>query len=262
MRGQRKFVSIALMLLIIAGIVFYYSNIKIPLVARMTEGQVRREVDVNSMPKTKVAVITDVKGINKYTELTDKIINEKVKLLEIPTQYVIANGITDLESIRGKVTKEDLRMGEQIALESLSNEEKWFGDFERLKEYTVSSIVANEVKPGNIIDLLVSYKDGSYRVVVPKIKVIRLITEGQEASVASQDEDSGVVPQRPSGKQNYTLIIAVNEENYRDLELAKTLGNLETRLYLDESQPASPKTFEYELERNRLPINEKDGESR
>ena len=63
----------------------------------------------------------------------------------------------------------------------------------------------------------------------------------------------------PSAINKYTLVLALNEEEYRDLELAKTLGKLETRLYLDESQPASKKTFNYEIQLNKSKILNKAG---
>lgn len=245
----------------LAGIMFYYNNVKLPGVEKDMEAKLRREIDVNAMPKTKVAVIADKNGITKYTELTQKILKEKVKYIEIPTKYVAIGSITDFSLIIGKIAKEDLRYGEQVAIESLSSEKKWFGEYQRLKEYSVSSIVADEVKSGNIIDLLVSYGDGTYDVVVPKLKVIKLImeAEGQQTKKTSDSTTDEGQSTSFSGTHKYTLILAIDEECYKDLELAKTLGKLETRLYLDESQPASMKTFNYEIAINKAKVSNKVG---
>ena len=177
LRIYKRLFTLAIICMLLAGIIFYYNNVKLPKVAQAAEDKLRKEIDINAMPKTKVAVVSDKNGISKYTELTQKVLSEKVKFIEIPTMYVAQSVVTDLNFMEGKITKEDLRFGEQIAIESLSSEQKWFGEYQRLKEYTVSSIVADEVKAGNIIDLLVSYGDGTYDLVVPKLKVIKLITE-------------------------------------------------------------------------------------
>jgi Flp pilus assembly protein CpaB len=262
LRGYKKLLSLAILCGLLAGIMFYYNNVKLPRVEKETEVRLRKVLDLNAMPKTKVAVIIDKNGITKYTELTQKILKEKIKFVEVPTKYIAEGTITDQNYMVGKIAKEDLRYGEQVSLESLSSEKKWFGEFQRLKEYAVSSIVADEVKSGNIIDLLVSYGDGTYDLVVEKLKVIKLITEidGQINKKAVDNSTGEMQNVKPSGTYKYTLILAVDEEQYRDLELAKTLGKLEARLYLDESQPASKKTFDYKTEINKVKVLSKVGE--
>lgn len=227
MRKQWTLLVIAVSCFILGAIIFYYHNIIIPEKVRQTEIKVRREIDEKAMPRKKVAVVTGKEGIAKYTVLTDEVINDNITMMEIPEKYVAQYSVSDIQQMMGKISKEDLRCGEQIVMDSLSTEAKWFEDYDRLKEYKVSGIVAGMLRSGNIIDLIVNYDNGTYDVVIPKIKVQKLIEQEQEK------------------QKEYTLILAVNEEQYRDLELAKKLGNFETRIYLDESQPASVKTFDF-----------------
>ena len=239
LRKQKMILFTSLICILFAGLIFLYNNVIIPRMILAKEKAVRAEIDVNAMPRKQVAVVKDKDGITKYTVLTDQIIDQKIELIAIPEKFVVKGAAIDLDMIKEKITKEDLRLGEQIVSDSLSNDKKWFGNYERLKEYEIKSIVADEVKPGNIVDIAVSYGNGKYDVVVPKIKVRKLIT----------------VEDKEKKKNKYTIIIAVDEVMYRDLELAGKLGSLETRLYLDESQPASPKTFDYFKRDGTAPSN-------
>lgn len=227
-KNQRYIIIISILFILLAGSIYYFNNIRIPKLAILIENDVRKKVDVVAMPKRKVAVIKDMEGIPKYTQLTTDIIEQKIHLVDIPVDFVVEGAAVDIDLIAGRITKEDLRFGEQVVMDSLSKEEKWFEDFDRLKEFTIHSIVAEEVKQGNIVDVNVNYGNGKYDIVVPKIKVRKLIKN-----------------ETKEGDVKYTLVFAVNEEMYRDLSLASTKGNLETRLYIDESQSPSQKTFKY-----------------
>lgn len=246
-------------LLIITIIIYSYNNVIIPKVRLETEKKVRMELDDQVMQKAKVAVVADGMDIPKYTVLSDEIINTKIKIVEIPVKYTAKGAAGDINLIRDKVTKEDLGSGEQVLMDSLSIEKKWFGEYERLKEYSVGSIVAGEVKTGNIVDIVVSYGNGEYDVVVPKVKIKKLV-EGIGKNEGTSTEKNSV--SKPiEQKDSYTLVLAVDEDQYRDLELAEMVGKLKTRLYIDESQPASKKTFVYndiykkfsiDIEKNRM----------
>ncbi len=234
--GKDKLVLIlAAVCIVIAGILYYYNNIAIPAVYLKTEQTLRFELDDDFMPKVSVAVVAN-NGIARYTVLTADIVDSCVNIVEIPVKYTATNAASQKSQLINKITKEDLRPGEQIILDSLSVEEKWFNEYDRLKEYEVESIVSGELKSGNIIDIIVNYGNGDYDVVVPKVKVQKFI-EGSFTHGNSQ----GTAPYK-----SHNLILSVDEIQYKDLEIAQKLGKLETRLYIDESQPASPKTFVYE----------------
>lgn len=225
MKNRRTMGWIALICILLAATIFYYNNVKIPGL----EKKIRQKIDVTAMPKVNVAVVKENEVISKYTQLTEEIINQKIQIVEIPVDYANKRAVSDTDLIRNKIVKEDLSSGEQILEDSLSTEEKWFGDYDRLKEYVVRTVVADEVKQGNIVDILVNYGNGTYDVVVPMTKV-RKIIKGIEKETS--------IPV-------YTLVFSVNEEANKDLQLASALGTLETRLYIDESQKPSQKTFNF-----------------
>jgi hypothetical protein len=242
LKNQKFILLVAVFLLAMAGTIYYFNNIRIPDLTNSLEKDIRAKIDVAAMPKMKIAVVADKEGIPKYTQLTDEIIKSKVKITDIPTDFVTSNAAFDIDMLKNKITKEDLRFGEQINLDSLSTEQKWFGDYDRLKEFAVRSIVAEEVKPGNIVDLIVNYRNGTYDVVVQKTKVRKIYkSEGKDGTVSS-----------------YTLIFSLDETSYRDVLLASKLGYLETRLYIDESQKASDKTFNYLVQSKKIPMIKAD----
>lgn len=249
-QNQKKILMVVIGLLILSAILFYYHKIKIPRVAMAVETSLREELDVDSMPKESVWVVTKPGGISKYTEITNELMSEYVTLTEMPTQYIVEGTIGEIESIEGMITKFDLSYGQQLLLDQFLTNEDWYGDEERLKEFAVTSLVANEVKAGNIVDVLVHYGDGDYDVVVSKIKVRKIIEHLSKED--DQDQDEG---------ENHTIILSVNERQYRDLTLARELGDLETRLYLDLEQLQSEVTFNYTkaLERQSLSILNQKG---
>lgn len=276
MRKQNMILSIAGVLLLVSAILFIYSKIVIPNIKKNVEMQVRTEFDDKVMPKKKVAVVDNSDDIKKYTLLSDDILS-KIKIVDIPVKYANINAVSSLDELKNKITLEDLRNGEQISLDSISANKKQFSDYDRMKEYPIRSIVAGEVKAGNYIDVIVNYNNGDYDVVAAKKQVLKLIetsvdpnnsTANQQVSPtnnnagqASNQMQSNTPSSHP---KEYTMIIAVNEQQYRDMELAKQIGSLETRLYFDEAQPSSNITFNYEsaLKKAELKVtNEKANQS-
>jgi len=222
-------IVIILLLFFIGGLFYFYENNRIPLVVNKAENDLRKEIDDTAKPKKLVAVVTSEEGIKKHSILTDEVIASNIELIPITEDYVVQDAVFDLDLIKNKVTQEQFNPGEQLTFDSLSSEKKWFGDYDRLKDYEVSSIVAGEVQGGNIVDVLVNYGNGTYDVVYAKVKVKKVISpENVNATLETK----------------HRIIFAVDESHYRNLELANKLGEFETRLYLDESQPESEETFD------------------
>ncbi len=238
-RGKTgSLISIALICLISMLMIFYYNNIKIPKIIKETEEIVRSESDLEAMDKRKIAIVKGEDDIPKYTALTPEIIENHIEMRYIPVKFAVEDGVEDIELIKGKISQEILKPGEQLTYDSVSSEKRWFSDYDRLTEYCFSHMVAGEVKEGNIIDVLINYDNGDYDVVVPKIKVRKLI-ENRESEDKIKD---------------YTVVLALNEEQQRDAELAGKLGYFEARLYIDESQRKSSKTFDYDTAKEKLAL--------
>ncbi len=238
-KNRRVHLVFAVFLVILSATVYFYENIRIPKLTKDVQAELRMEIDVNAMPKTSVAMVIDPEGIAKYTEITEEILDKKIKLVEVPTKFVPEGAVIDLSMILGKITKEPLRKGEQLILDSFSIEEKWFDEFERLKEYSIKSTVADTLKSGNIVDILVVYGNGDYDVVVPKVKIKKLV----KSDITNSD-----------GNKSVQIVIPVNEVDTRDMIAASQLGEFDVRIYLDESQSASPKTFDYEKAKEQLQL--------
>lgn len=238
-KDKGKLLLVILILMTLSAIFYYYENHRIPNIVTNTSQQIRGEIDINAMPKELVAVVIDPEGIPKYTEITQEIIEQKIMMTEIPVKFIPNEAVKSIDSIRGKITKEELRLGEQLVMDSFSKEEKWFDEFERLKEFSIISTVASELKSGNIVDILVIYGNGDYDVVVSKVKIKKLI-EGQVVDNSSCKAQ---------------IVIPVNEVQIRDLIAADQLGDFDVRIYLDESQKASEKTFDYERAKEQLQLS-------
>jgi len=261
-RKQKKLISIAAICLILSAIIFYYNNIKIPKVIKRVENEVKRKIDVEAMPKRQVAVIIDKNGIDKYTTLTDEIIKNKIQVKEVPVPFIVEGAVSDFKFLKDKVTKEDLRYGEQIHYNSLSDKSNWYDDNDRLKEYRVKNLVADTVCEGNLVDVIINYENGDYDVVLSKTKVIKIVSPfDSESKEGSQDEgqefDKNNPAKRTDEDMEFLVVFSVNsEEDYKNLNLASKLGYFETRKYVDEKQKASKKTFDYEWAIKKLGLKE------
>ncbi|WP_113675856.1 hypothetical protein [Vallitalea guaymasensis] len=222
--------------LTIAGVLFFYENIRLDDELEKRENNVRKEIDLQYMEKVLVATIKPDYKVGKYTAFTKEFVEEAIVMNEVPKKWVVDNYVFDKALLVGKVAKEDFRSQEQISFDDLSDEKVWFGDYDRIKEYSFATNVAGQAKKGTIIDVTVTYGNGDYDVVIPKTKVLDIID--------NTDENGNLLPDK---ELRYEIILSIeNEIDYRDMELAALLGTFKPRMYHDESQPASEKTFDYE----------------
>ncbi len=104
------------------------------------------------------------------------------------------------------------------------------------------------MQPGNLIDVVLNYEDGTYDVLLSKIKVNNVISP----FIVRQVNDIGVVeyvtlenPAQRNSDQEFMITFNANEEEFRNITLGKQLGVLETRRYIDDSQEPSMVTFDY-----------------
>lgn len=226
------YLIIIFVLLALAASSFYYQKIGIP----RAEKAVLSQADINFMEKQKVAVVKEGAGISKYTQLSREVVEENIEIKEVPLMFSAKDIVSSKESLINKFAREDFSAGEQIIRSKLAEEARLYRDFDRLKEYCVSNLVADKADKGSLVDLVVNYGTGDYDVLLPKRRIVDMLSnmEGKD--------------------RTYTMVFEVDEIDYRDLELAQQLGSLEIRLYIDESQPASLKTFDFDSAINKLQI--------
>lgn len=229
-------IAVILFGLTLTGILYYYENVRIVNALNAQEIEIRKEIDVQVMDKVSVATIKADYKVDKYTAFTEELIEKSIVMLDIPKKWAVSNYVYDKSALIGKVAKEDLGAMEQLTFDNLADEKVWFDDYDRMKEYAFQTDVAGKAKKGTIIDVTVTYGNGDYDVVIPKTKVLDIIDQ--------TDQNGNILPNRD---MRYDIILSIKDEiDYRDMELASLLGTFRPRLYHDEAQPASEKTFDYE----------------
>ena len=154
------------------------------------------------------------------------------EIKKIPKEAVTFNAISDFTDILGCEVEYTICKGQQVSYENFTEFLKIDEGNERLKEFKISGLVAEHAQVGSFVDMIVSYETG-YDVVVPKVQLYDIVFD-QETNSYKQDKNG-----------MFTVVIAVNEEEYRDLMSASQIGTLDIRVYLNDEQTASEKTFFY-----------------
>lgn len=238
-RKERMLLIGGVVCIVVAAIIYYYNNIKIPQIKEVVENEIRREIDIMAMPTERIFVVKSEKGIDKNTKMSSEIIEEHFEIVEVPTKFVARHATGNIEDIIGKLSKQNLTSGQQIIADFFVTLENKRGDFQRLKEYSVVNLVDGKVKAGNYVDIVVDYGNGDYDIVVSNIKIVS-ISDKEKADQKSKE---------------YVIVLAVDEIQFRDLALASKLGELTTRLYIDNEQKSSNVTFNHELAMEELLID-------
>lgn len=217
-----------------------YQFVVLPSSNARVRQQTIAEVDVNAMPKVSVAVLKPEAKIAKYTMFTDEIVQKDIQVMQVPLDFAINNPMADPSLLVGKVTTVDLIGNSQISMDQLTDQTDWFGKFDRLKEYSITNTVGGQAQVGNIVDVIVDYGNGNYDVVVAKKKIVNIKPLGATAPVNTTNANGQ--PQQALGDNNQ-MVFSVDEAEFANLELAKTMGELKIRLYVDEGQEPSDVTF-------------------
>ena len=142
----------------------------------------------------------------------------------MPASSVNEETVLDLGLLVGTALSGTLSKGEPLTYSNVQSISAEYNGEERLKEFQVSGIVCGKVFEGTFVDIIVSYGDGRYDVVLTKKRVFHV--------EESRDE-----------KGMYTLVLAVSEEEFGNMKSAEKSGILETRLYYDSGDPSSVRTY-------------------
>ena len=168
--------------------------------------------------------------------LSDTIVTEAIAshfvTVQMPSGCVTSDYVSDFEDICGLQLKYAICRGQQVSYQNFKEFLKDAEGNERLKEFRISSLVAGQAQPGRFADILLSYPDGSTAVVVPKIQIYDIQRDPETNGAFIQDEN-----------ECYTAVFAVTDEEYRDLVDAGKEGVLDLRIYIDQTQDASQKTY-------------------
>lgn len=150
--------------------------------------------------------------------------------VQMPVSCASAEYVSEFEDILGLQLEYTICTGQQVSFQNFRKFVSAANGDEKLKEFRISSLVAGQAVPGRFVDILIRYPDGSCAVVVPKIQIYDI---QQIISVQYQE----------NAQDGYTAVFAVTDEEYNDITDACREGVLDIRIYLNEAQKPSVKTY-------------------
>lgn len=221
----------AIFLLSMAVVSGIYTFIVIPSVKKEEKAIYEKKLETEMYTYISVLTYTGDTPLLGNTIITEaiKACFEKVQM---PLGCATSDYVSDFDDICGMQLKYAICNGQQVSYNNFKEFLKDADGSERLKEFPISSLVAGQAMPGRYADILLKYPDGSSAVVVPKIQIYDI-----------QQESEGNITGNKKDVKAYTMVFAVNEEEYNDLIEAIKEGVLEIRIYIDELQVASEKTY-------------------
>jgi lipopolysaccharide export LptBFGC system permease protein LptF len=113
---------ISISLIIISGIIFYYTNIIIPDKESKACERLRYEIDINAMPSKSVVILKKEK-LAKNTVLSEEIIKESFQILKVPVIFLVNDYIEDINYLKDKVLVESAYQNQQITKNSIKKRE-------------------------------------------------------------------------------------------------------------------------------------------
>ena len=221
----------ALFLLSLAVVAGIYTFIVIPSVKKEEKAAYEKKLEQEMYTYMSVLTYTGETPLLENTIITEAV-EACFEKVQMPLGCVTSDYVGNFEDICGLQLEYTICKGQQVSFRNFKDFLKDSDGSERLKEFEIVSLVAGQALPGRFADILLKYPDGSTAVVVPKIQIydIQLNTEGSLKSDKNKEK-------------GYTVVFAVNEEEYDSLINAVKEGVLDIRIYIDEKQAPSEKTY-------------------
>ena len=215
-------IKIALFLLSMSLVAGIYTFIVIPEVKNKEKDLYKQKIETEMHTYISVLTYTGETPLLENTIITDAVemCFEKVQM---PLGCVTSDYVSEFEDIKGLQIEFTICKGQQLSYNNFKEFLKDADGNERLKEFSINSLVAGQAIAGRFADILLKYPDGSMSVVVPKIQIYDI-------------KDTG-------DKDGYIAVFAVNENEHSDLIEAVKEGVLDVRIYLDDMQEPSEKTY-------------------
>lgn len=212
---------------IVAGM---YTFIAIPQIKAQEKKKYDTALSTYKNDYMSVLVYIGNKPLLKGTILTS-VISSEFEIVEINSSCITTPIVSDYSSIEGMEVKYDIVQGQHILNSMVKDYEKSLDKEKTLKDFKVINLVGGYVANGNFVDIIVEYDNGKYDVVIPHIQIYNILTNEEKEYLKDKDG-------------NYTIMVYLTEEQYRDLRIAEIHGKLDTRLYLTENAIPSIKTFD------------------
>ena len=215
-------IKIALFLLSMSLVAGIYTFIVIPEVKNKEKDLYKQKIETEMHTYISVLTYTGETPLLENTIITDAVemCFEKVQM---PLGCVTSDYVSEFEDIKGLQIEFTICKGQQVSYNNFKEFLKDADGNERLKEFSINSLVAGQAIAGRFADILLKYPDDSMSVVVPKIQIYDIKDNGD--------------------KDGYIAVFAVNENEHSDLIEAVKEGVLDVRIYLDDMQEPSEKTY-------------------
>jgi hypothetical protein len=215
-------IKIALFLLSMSLVAGIYTFIVIPEVKNKEKKIYEQKVETEMHTYISVLTYTGETPLLENTIITDAV-ETYFEKVQMPLGCVTSDYVSEFEDIKGLQIEYTICKGQQVSYNNFKVFLKDADGNERLKEFPITSLVAGQAMAGRFADILLKYPDGSMAVVVPKIQIYDIKETGEKAE--------------------YIAVFAVNENEHNDLTEAVKEGVLDVRIYLDDMQEASEKTY-------------------
>lgn len=221
--------KIAVLFIVVALVAGIYTFVVIPSVRKEMQVEFDRKLAQEVMSYRQVLVYDGQTPLLEGSVITE-INRSNFKSIDMPKGAVRSEYVTAFDDIIGCEVQYTICSGQQVSYENFTSFSPLNDPDERLKEFKIAGLVANHAMIGNYIDMIVCYENG-YDIVVPKVQIYDIATDYENGKY--EIDNNGM----------FTIVISVTETEYRDLMYAKEDGVLDIRIYHDENQEASVKTY-------------------
>lgn len=254
MRNQGVILAIAISFLVISFVFIYVSQFYIPNQSKKMAQNYESQYSAQG-----VYVVLSEEGLMEGTVITEELFLEgTIAIQNIPASFVPQKNGQPLVYTTGpagqgndeayraqiidKVVKTKLEPGSMITYASLGEStEVAVNNFEKQVQLDVENTVGDNLKTGKYVDIITKYENGDYDIVVSKKIIDRVVRTGLETDSTSTTGNAAEIKASTKG----IILVSLNDEEYRNVELAKRLGTLSVRMYKSAEQLASAITFNY-----------------
>ncbi|HHT93958.1 MAG TPA: hypothetical protein PLI11_07260 [Clostridia bacterium] len=218
---KSAFFTVAIYLASLALLAALYTFLIIPQVKKKTS------LVYEEMYKKSTGAFVDVLTYKGETPLMSGVVLTDVnrnnfEVVKVPANLIVENAVCDFDLIKDRMLKYTVVKGQQISFDLVGQDEEEFSSTRRLKEFKVKSLVGELAMKGTYVDIIARFPDGSYQEVISRIRIYDILCTNVNGKCEYLKDSDGF----------YTIILAVNEEEFRTLNNALLTGYLDTRLHL------------------------------
>lgn len=185
------------------------------------------------LSRSTVIVVPEIELATVYTAARNipartKISSSDIKQVNIAKDLLNANAITDPEEITGKYTLQSIMEGELIRRERLADEDSMYvsymvpeGTRAVSMNITEQTNVANLVRPGDFVDMVVSFQEEEDADGVTYPRITKMILQNVQVLALGQDV---MLPSDKLDEPPATVTLAIKTEDVEKFVYASEFG--------------------------------------